>query len=447
MSSQPTTIKKSSLTEPQRLAQKLAKINEVIKTTTDDFATDFKLYLDQMTTLFPKNRVLQKMNAEIEDIDIDAVSAWYVDTLSAYGSHVLELADSTAAAAFFFREDVFLIPGFNTRAASKSSTPEKISKITQTAIESTQRYLPQLYWRSMMLYDINNCNNDIKKITESIRRFDNIQKSIGQKHEEKKDAVLSVSNIFENCRNIIMPDAETGDRVGPNFTLTMIKLILKQSGLGDTLLSVYRFNEMLAGITDEKIATTQETIRRFMATVGKPQTGEIAEAVIRMILDTIRELPETDDPINRIITTFKTVSTRIKTDPAYKDFSIKEQFLALIIYAKNEDKVKENEKVLGVLNKLESMIVRLGDMQDKSSDESKDEIKNEMEDIVRSALDATGQASDTNLGLAATIFSGIESARKGDLSQVRELANQVGMGSILENSEVQCLVASVSKTA
>jgi hypothetical protein len=445
------------------VVDRIRKVNEIIKSTETSFSNALAEYTTRLHELFPKKNALSKVKENLPEFKVDAIAAWYVETLSPYSGKVLDLPSGNRHIEDFYAKGIYLLPGVDSCGLIKDwtcVTSEPESKSAQRAlrcIDITRELLPSLYIRAEMITEIRSCKKgDLAQLTAIINKYYKMLDSLKASRVAKPQQVLSVSNIFENCMNIqqaggpLLANNGGGAAINP-MGLTMVKLMIQRSGYGDRFLNIDKFNEMLDDITPDKLSSAANVVKEFMQTVGRDEAGNVAEEVMRIVMGTLRDQNRAQDPINRVIKTFQTVAEQLKANERYRDFNIKDVFMAIMVYVKTLPEVRDSQQLSGVIDKLGNVVDKIGAKHDASPDSKFElgDVKADMMDLVKSALSATGNAGVASTGLVDTVFGGIERFSNGEmgLGEIQNIAKTVGLDGVLDEAQIGQIVAAVGENA
>jgi hypothetical protein len=143
------------------------------------------------------------------------------------------------------------------------------------------------------------------------------------------------------------------------------------------------------------------------------EASEIAKEVMVMVMKQIRSLPSDVEPIDRAIQTFNTLSAQLSTEPRYKDFSLRDVFIAIMVYAKNEPVVKNNPKLYAVIERVQQFAANYKPPTEeerlalaKAAEDGRFDASDldEVKDIVMMTMDASGNSDEHHKALVNQCF-------------------------------------------
>lgn len=589
-------------------AKKISLINELIKRTKSDFSSCFTALVNGLYAVYSdkKYKISAVYDLVSQDkIEMSGVVDWYARNLLEQSGEILALSVETGIP----EKDggMFILPGVTAKSFMyRDPISDSRTICNAKAVTLIAENLPRLFMWSQMLDEIAHSRQDLSTLDGIIAKSYNRQKN-WRERRVREVRVLSINNLQANCQNMsfgVQKDTlfpETSVAISP-ITVTLIKLVVYQSGLNSTILNLEKFNSMLAEATDDKVKVASEQLKDFFINVGvqryiaaggiiadvaerckldvvmeptsmveledekaKPgrvvmestrripvirfcptaeelpayraragcrvgknaagdnvvvmpvnspeeaememlinsspnitekskrnmgyievtvplisytttdpieltdvavaaleargcktvtsyrvinavklskemEASEIAQEVMIMVMRQIRSLPQDVEPIDRAIKTFNTLSAQLSTEPRYKDFSIRDVFVAIMVYAKNEPIVKNNPKLFAVVERIQQFAANVKTPTDEERaliaknaaagifDASElDDVK----EIVIMALDSTGNGHAHHVALVNRCIKCFVDFKTGNLdpsevSGIVTLASQDG---------------------
>jgi hypothetical protein len=165
------------------------------------------------------------------------------------------------------------------------------------------------------------------------------------------------------------------------------------------------------------------------------EASDIASEVMIRVMHTVRELPNDMAPIDRLLKTFNALGAEFKEIPRYSNFSIRDVFITIMAYAKNEPIVLANPKLAAAVDRIQEYAANLASSSTVivPSTEGQVAVKydgsdlKETREIVLMLFDASGNSEQKHIDLVDRCIKCYVNF-KNDEFDMKELTSIVDIG-------------------